>query len=953
MKKIFTRLLFTLIGVTTFMVPARAQMPTDPLPLDPQVRMGVLPNGLTYYIRHNETPKGQADFYIAQKVGSILENDDQRGLAHFLEHMCFNGTVNFPGNSLIAWLETKGVKFGENLNAYTSIDETVYNISNVPTASVAVQDSCLLILHDWADGLLLLPEEIDKERGVIHEEWRSRNVGQQRLMEQMAPAMYPGSKYGYRLPIGTMEVVDNFAPQALRDYYETWYRPDQQGIVVVGDIDVDRIEAKIKEIFSPIQMPADAKERVYEPVPDTDGSIIVVGADPEMPNSRVTIYFKNEVMPREMRGSMAYWLQDYVADMISSMLSNRLDEISSTPDSPFAAAGVFYGNYFLSSTEDALTLIAIGKGEDILPSYASIYRELLRAQRGGFTISEYDRARSEYLSQLEKAYNNREKAENESYVNTYVRHFIDGTPATGIETKYQMLSMILPQIPVDVINQSLKEMISDNNRVISVMVPEKAGVKVPTEDEIRKAMASVEAEDIKPFVDEVKSEPLIENLPAPGKVVSTRELPQWGAIEWTLSNGAKVVVKKTDFKADEILFDAQALGGTSVYPDEYANTLIFLPQGLSQYGLGTYSYKDVQKYLQGKQCGVSFSFEDYCRDVSGSTTPKDLKTMMELLYSHFTQFNMSADEFQATKNMMVGLLHNQETNPQYIFSCDLRKALYANPRKAALTVAAVEAASLDQTNQIVKEMTANAADYTFFFVGNVDLDVLKPLCEQYIATLPGDPATATKAPVIDGSLGITAGEKVSSFTAQMQTPQTFAAVLEFAELPYTAKDRALVNVAGQIMTERLLHKVREDMGAVYSIWASGMMTRQSKNNTIIQSVFPMKPEMKAQVLDIIAAEFKSMESDITAEELAKAVEFEVKDATESKEKNQSWLNAMAGFGLNGVDTFNGDIELYQSLTTADVQEFMKRINAAGNYRVVILDPENASVTEDTSAADAK
>lgn len=942
MKKIFSRLLFVLIGVIAFSTQVRAQMPTDPLPLDPQVRKGVLPNGLTYYIRHNETPKGQADFYIAQKVGSILENDEQRGLAHFLEHMCFNGTENFPGNELVAWLETKGVKFGQNLNAYTSIDETVYNISNVPTASIAVQDSCLLILHDWADGLLLLPEEIDKERGVIHEEWRSRNVGQQRLMEQMAPAMYPGSKYGYRLPIGTMEVVDNFPPQALRDYYEAWYRPDQQGIVVVGDIDVDRIENKIKEIFSPIKMPENAPERVYEAVPDTDGTIIVVGTDPEMPNSRASIYFKNDVLPREYRNTMAYWMQDYVCDMISAMLNNRLDEISSTPDSPFAGAGAFYGNYFLSDTKDALTLVAIGKGDDILPSMASVYRELLRAERGGFTISEYDRARSEYLSRLEKAYNNREKAENESYVNSYVRSFIDGTPATGIEMKYQTLSMLLPQLPVDIINQTLKELVKEDNRVVTVMLPEKDGIKVPTEDAIRQMMAAVDAEDIPAFVDEVKDEPLIANLPAPGKVVATQELPQWGATEWTLSNGAKVVVKKTDFKADEILLDAQALGGTSVYPDSYANTLIFLPQGaLGQYGLGTYTYKDVQKYLQGKQCQVSFQFDDYCRDISGSTTPKDLKTMMELLYSHFTQFNMSADEFQATQNMITGFLHNQETNPQYIFSRDLRKALYDTPRKSALTVEAVENASLDEINKIVKDMTANAADYTFFFVGNVDMDELKTLCEQYIATLPGDAATASKAPVVDGSLGVKKGEKVTTFTAPMQTPQTFAAVVEFAEIPYTAKDRALSDIAGQVLTERLLKKVREDMGAVYSIWASGVMSRQNVPNTILQSVFPVKPEMKEQVLDIIASEFKNMESDVTAQELAKAVEFKVKEATEAKEKNDAWLGTMAGTALNGVDVFNGNVELLQSLTLADVQDFMKRMNANGTYRVVILDPEAA------------
>jgi zinc protease len=818
------------------------------------------------------------------------------------------------------------------------MDETVYNIANVPVASVAVQDSCLLILHDWANGLLLETEEINKERGVIHEEWRSRNVGQQRLMEQLAPAMYPNSKYGYRLPIGTMEVVDNFAPQALRDYYKAWYRPDQQGIIVVGDIDVDRIENKIKELFSSIPMPADAPERVYEPVPDTEGTIFAIGSDPEMSNSRVSIYFKNEVLPREMRNTMAYWLTDYICDIATMMLNNRLDEISSTPDSPFAGAGSYYGNYFLSCTEDALAVVGIGKGGDIRPTFAAIYRELLRAVRGGFTISEYDRARSEYLSRLEKAYNNREKAETESYVNTYVRSFIDGTPATGIEMKYQMLNMILPQLPVDMVNQTLAQMVSENNRVVSVMLPEKEGVKVPTEAEMREVMASVEAENIEPFVDEVKSEPLIENLPAAGKVVSTKELPQWGATEWTLSNGVKVVVKKTDFKADEILLDAQALGGTSVYPDEYASTLVFLPQGLGQYGLGSYTYKDLQKYLQGKQVGVDFSFDTYSRDLSGTTTPKDLKTMMELVYSHFTQFNMSADEFQATQNTIKGFLHNQETNPQYVFSCNLRKALYNTPRREALSIEAVDKASLDQVNQIVKDATANAADYTFYFVGNFDMDELKALCEQYIATLPANAATASKAPVIDNTYGVKAGEAVTTFKTAMQTPQTFVAVLEFGELPYNAKDRALSNIVGQILTERLLHTVREDMGAVYSIYAVGQTSRQSNPNTIIQSIFPMKPEMKDEVLKVIANEFKNLENDVTTEELSKVIEFEVKEATENKEKNDEWLNAMAATAINGVDVFNGNVELIQSLTVDDVKDFMKRFNAMSNYRVILLEP---------------
>lgn len=939
MKKIFSRLLLVFIGVVTFATTASAQM-TDPLPLDPAVRKGTLPNGLTYYVRHNETPKGQADFYIAQKVGSILEEENQRGLAHFLEHMCFNGTENFPGNQIVSWLETKGVKFGRDLNAYTSIDETVYNINNVPVANEAVQDSCLLILHDWADGLLLLPEEIDKERGVIHEEWRMRNVGQQRLMEQLAPTVYPGSKYGYRLPIGTMEVVDNFKPQALRDYYEAWYRPDQQGIIVVGDIDVDRIENKIKEMFSPIKMPADAKERVYEAVPDNAETIYAIGADPEMDNARAMIFFKSDVIPVEMRNSMVYEIQQAVTSLATMMLNNRLDEITASPDAPMAAAGSFYGNFYLSKTKDALTGVVIGKDGDILNGLKSVYREILRAKRGGFTVSEYDRAREELLSRLEKQYNNREKTENNTYVQEYVRNFIDNEPATGIEFEYQTAKMILPQLPVDVINQAFNELVSDSNRIVMVMMPEKEGFAVPTVDQVKQAMAEVDAEDIAAFVDEVKAEPLIANLPAPGKVVSTRELPEWGAVEWTLSNGAKVVAKHTDFKADEIVMDAQALGGTSIYPDSYNETLVALPMMLQQYGLGTYTYKDLQKYLQGKQCGVSMSFDTYVRDISGNSTPKDLKTMMELLYSNFTQFNLSADELQATKNTMIGVLHNQETNPQYIFGADLSKALYSNSRNYVVCTASIEAAKLDQITKIVKDATANAADYTFYFVGNFDPAQLQTLCEQYIATLPGDAAKAqTKLPEFNPALGLQKGDKLTKFTAPMQTPQTFAAVVEFAKMPYTAKNALLASIAGQILTQRLLTTVREDMGAVYSISAQGRMSRTSIENAVMQSAFPMKPEMQDQVLEVIAKEFANMESNVKTEELNKVVEYMVKDATENLEKNNSWINGMSGAAINGVDTFNGKVDLLKTLTVADVQNYVKELNAQGNYRVILLNPE--------------
>ena len=910
------------------------------LPVDSLVRQGVLPNGLTYFIRHNETPKGQADFYIAQKVGSILENDSQRGLAHFLEHMCFNGTQNFPGNKLITWLESVGVKFGQNLNAYTSIDETVYNISNVPTERESVQDSCLLILHDWADGLLLDGNEIDKERGVIHEEWRSTNVGSQRIIEQLLPKVFPDSKYGYRLPIGTMEVVDNFPHQALRDYYETWYRPDQQGIIVVGDIDVDRIENKIKEMFSPIKMPENAPAREYEEVPDTEGTIYAIGTDPEMQYPVFSIFFKNEVFPKQMRNSMPYMAVDYVNTMIANMLSNRLQEMQSNPETPFAAASAGYGNFIVASTEDALNVDGVGKGNDIMPAFKSVYRELLRALRGGFTITEYDRARSEYLSRLEKAYNNRDKVENDKYSKEIVRYFIDNVPMPGIETEYNLMNMVANQIPVDAINQTLKQYVTPDNRIVLMMLPAKDEILVPTEEQLAQAMKEVDGETIEAFVDEVKAEPLIPQLPAPGKIVSEQPVEKWGATRLVLSNGVNVIVKHTDFKADEILFDAQALGGTSVIPDSYANSLAVFDDMVSAAGgLGDYTNKDMQKYLQGKQASVQLKFDDYTRDLAGSTTPKDLPTLMELVYMYFTGFNMNADEFTATQKMIEGMLKNQENTPEFVFGQKLLETLYANPRKQVPTSAIVNGADRQQIIDIERQLTANAADYTFFFVGNINMDTFRPLVEQYIATLPADVAKATKAPQFNESLAIKPGDKTITYTTPMQTPQTFACVIEYGKDNFSAANRALASVAGQILSKRLLDTVREEMGAVYSIWANGNMDRLDPyQNTVIQSAFPMKPEKKQEVLDFIAQEFKNMESDVTAEELAKIIEFSLKNVKESKELNNAWLNGMAGEALNGVDTFTDAENTYKNITVADVQNFMKALNNQGNYRVILLEP---------------
>lgn len=912
---------------------------TTQLPVDPAVRIGKLPNGLTYYIRHNEYPKGQADFYIAQKVGSALEEDNQRGLAHFLEHMCFNGTTNFPDNQLRDWLESIGVKFGENLNAYTSVDETVYNIANVPVARQSVQDSCLLILHDWANDLTLDPKEIDKERGVIHEEWRRSMQGQMRIIERILPDLYPTTKYGHRLPIGIMEVVDNFEPQALRDYYETWYRPDQQAIVVVGDIDVDRIEGKIKEMFSSIEMPANPKPRTYEPVPDHKGTLYGIGSDPEQKQLSAQIMFLSDPLPREMRNTLMGYAESYIKGMISMMINDRLSDIASKADAPFAGAQVGYGEYFVAKTKDALSGSTVAKGNDIVAPLQAVYREMLRAQRGGFTQSEYDRARNNMLSSLERAYNNRDTRENGVFVNEYVRSFIDGEAIPGIEVEWPMFQQLANSIPLSVINQAFAQGITPDNRVIMVLAPEKEGITLPTKEQLAQALTAVDAEEIAPYTENVKNVPLITKAPVPGKIVSTKENPTWGTTEWTLSNGAKVIIKTTKFKEDEIRFAAQALGGVSEYPVEYAATLQFLPNALGTFGLGEYNSSELPKYLAGKMAGLGVDFSNYSRSVSGNATPKDLPTLMELIYMAFTDIRFDAEEFEALQKSSAAILANQANNPNHVFSEKMCETWYNSPFIKVTTPEDVLAASIDQTTEITHAMLANAADFTFFFVGNVTPETLKPLVETYIASLPGDPAKARKGiPTYDPTDFIIPGASDNNFTTTMATPQTLTAITEFGPLDYTPKNVLLASIAGQILTNRLIGTVREDMGAVYSIGASGSGSRMGLNPFSISTSFPMKPEMKKEVLDFIKGQYKAMESDVTAEELNPIKEYMVKSFTESKEKNGAWMGALSGYEINGVDTFNTNIDTVNAITVQDVMDFMKALNGQGNYKVLTLDP---------------
>lgn len=938
MRRIMRLAFVAIAGFVCMPAVVRAQQ-MPPVPVDKEVRIGKLDNGLTYYIRHNEYPKNQVDFYIAQKVGSILEEDNQRGLAHFLEHMCFNGTKNFPGNSMVKWLESVGVKFGYNLNAYTSIDETVYRISSVPTERIGVQDSCLMILSDWADGLLLEGKEIDEERSVIHEEWRSQLPPNMRIMEKLLPEIYPDSRYGHRLPIGTMEVVDNFPHQALRDYYETWYRPDLQGIVVVGDIDVDRIEGKIKEMFSKIEKPVNPAERVYFPVADNEKPIVAFGSDKEQDKYVAQIMFKYDALPDSLKGTMADVTTAYLLDMAQMMLQVRLNEQGQKADAPFAAASAFYGEFIMAKTKQAFQFAMLPKGNSFDEGLKAVYREALRAKRGGFTTTEYARCRTEYLSQLEKAYNNRNQQENKTLAESYVRNFIDKKPIPGIETEYQMMSMIVNQIPVEAVNQVFSQIVSDKNLVVLGMMPAREGESCPKDEDILALLSQVEAENIAPYVDNVKDEPLVSELSAAGKVVKENVLSDFGAKEWILSNGAKVILKKTDFKADEINMMAVAKGGTSVYGNDKAADLMFMPAVLEQHGLGSFTNSELTKLMAGKQVSLKVSLDDYVRRLSGNTTPKDLKTYMEMIYMTFTGLTVTPDEFTAMQNLYKGLIQNQAQNPNFVFQKKVQEYLYSSPNKQVFGVSDIEKANREDILSIIREQLANAAEFTFVFSGNFDEAELKALVEQYIATLPsvkGKKQELKHSPAVE----IKSGNEEKEFSLKMEVPQGSAAVIISGKMPYSFKNRLMASMSAQIISARLLSEVREKEGAVYSIYTQGSQDRLSEVSVVYQTIFQVKPEKKDRALEIIRSEFEKLAKETPVEELDKVKEFMVKQITGDEQTNSYWCSMMAGNELLPSEVCVKAEQVIQSITPKEISGYVNEVMKQNNYRVLVMMPES-------------
>ena len=936
-KNIFVTLVLAVAGTMTA---AAQQMP--PIPVDPDVRIGKLDNGLTYYIRHNNWPEQRAEFYIAQKVGSIQEDDTQRGLAHFLEHMAFNGSKHFKGNELLRWCESIGVKFGTDLNAYTSIDQTVYNISNVPTTRESIVDSCLMILWDWADGLLLEQEEIEKERGVIHEEWRLRTSAQMRMLERDLPKLYPGSKYGYRMPIGLMEIIDNFERPFLQQYYEKWYRPDNQGIIVVGDVNVDQVEQKIRQMFSQIAKPGpDAAKIERVDVPDNAKPIVVIDKDKEQKVDLVQVMFKHEAVPDSVKGSLEYLVANYLRNVAMGMLNSRLGEIAERPDCPFLQAGAEDGTYLLSKTKDALSLSVVPKEGQMNEALKAVVAEARRAAEFGFTQTEYGRSKANTLSALDKQYSNKDKRYNSHFVNQYVDHFLANEPIPSIDDYYQLMKQQVPAIPVDAVNQMMAQLMSksDSNIVVLNFNQEKEGATYPTEEGLLGAISSARTMALEPWVDNVKDEPLMTQMPKKGTIKSEKKNALFGYTELTLSNGAKVILKQTDLKKDQVLLTGEGWGGSSLYgKDDFTNIKMF-GDVVEASGLGNFLHTELTKALAGKIAGASLSLGTQRTVVNGSSTPTDVETMMQLVYLYMTgsikKDQQSFDQLMKTTELT---LKNRLLNPESVFADSLSATLANhNPRFKSMDVSDLKNVGYDRILQMAKERTQNAAAFTFTIIGNYDEAKIRPLIEQYIASLP------SQKEIVKGKDVTTdyKGKVVNNFKHKAETPKAMAVMHWYSkQVPYTLENVIRSEMAGQVLQMVYLKEIREEASAAYTVMAQAGIGRDDfGTEASILAYCPMKPEkadvaqtiMRRAVTDMAAGK-------CDADMLAKVKEYMLKEHADQLKTNGYWAGQIKTWRQWGLDMHTDYEKTVQAVTAGQVCQFVADVLKAGNDAEVVMLP---------------
>ena len=933
LKKIFT---FAMLAIATI---ALAQQ-NPVLPLDPSVRTGTLENGLTYFIRHNNLPENRVDFHLAMRVGSMQEEEHQRGLAHFVEHMAFRGIEGFPGTSMTDYLQGHGLMWGRNINAFVSFNEMRFFLTGVPTTTEGLVDTCLRILRGWAGSLLMEDEYIEIERGVIREEWRTRESAMMRMVESWLPTIFDGAKYARRMPIGCINVINYSTPDDLRDFYRTWFRPDLQAVIVVGNVDVDAMEQQIIELFSDLTLDPDRPEHMMYPVPNNYEPLIAIATDPEATRTELVLFFKHNSMPFEIRNTQAAFVWNYMMRAAAQMMNQRFAEIVQRPNAPFAMASATDGDFFVAQTKNAWTVSASTDENKIDVALAAMMRETERARRFGFTHAEYEIARTNILQSHENAFNNRATMPTATFTTQLANKFINNAAAPGVEFQHMLIQQVAPNIPVEMINMAFQQIFKEDgkNVVVGLMGPEREGLVFPTEVQLLAVLESVWAEEIEPHVQETIDEPLISVPPTPGQIVNEERNEAFGTTVWTLQNGMRVVLKDTDFRDDQILMTASSVGGFSPFAINEPLDARFISNVLTLGGVGNFSAIELPRVLAGKTASANPTVGLTQHGFSGSSSIRDFETMLQLVHLHFTAPREDEEAFISLIQRFEMILRNQEAEPRAAFSDAINYALSGdNPMVARLTANDLASLNYVRMMQMFREIFNNPGSFTFTFVGNLDKENVRPLIEKYLASLPGQAVQGTFVPV---PMNFRTGERENIFRREMQTPIANTFIARTGTVEFNQRNTILMDVFARILTMVFLEIVREEEGGTYHISASGSISRYPSGQALLQIMYDTAPDLVEHLNSIVLRELYAIIENGTPEtEFNRVIEqLNVAHAVRLRE-NSYWLGILNTKHFFGDDNHTHFLDIVNSITREEVQKFARMFLEQENRVKVVMLPE--------------
>lgn len=903
------------------------------LPIGPHVTVGQFENGLRYYIRENKQPENRAELRLVVNVGSVLEDDDQQGLAHFLEHMAFNGTENFEKHKLIEFMESIGMRFGPGLNAYTSFDETVYMLT-IPTDSPEVMETAFKIIEDWSHALLLEHEEIDKERGVIVEEWRLGRGAFARMRDIQFPLLLKDSRYAERLVIGKKEIIENFDYNVLKRFYKDWYRPDMMAVIAVGDFDKSVIQAQIEEHFSLLPIQEKPRPRQTFEIPDHKETLFAIAKDKEAPNTSVAIYYKHPLREQETVGA---YRERIVESIYNNMLNQRFNELSQKPDPPFIFASSSRGP--LLRSKEAYILSAGVKEDGIKRGLDTLLTESERVSRFGFTETELERQKLQILRSIERAYAEREKTASNRYVSEYIRNFLTVEPIPGIEYEFELYKRFVPEITLEEVNMLGREWLTRENRVIMVSAPEKEGLRIPTEEELLVVFEAVDEKEITAYVDTTITEPLLAEIPEPGGITETKTIEEVGITEWKLSNGVRVVLKPTDFKADEVLLQAFSPGGTSLATDEDFIPARTASQVIGAGGLGKFNAINLQKKLSGKVVRVRPSISELQEGIFGSTSPKDLETMFQLVYLTFTEPRADEDIFKALSSQMKSMYKNRSASPNSVFFDTLQKIMTQDHLRARpMTEEIIDDMDLEKSYAFYKDRFADASDFTFIIVGSFDQETIKPLVTRYLGALPSISREESWQDVdINPPKGV-----IKETIHKGLEPQSRVSIVFTGPFQYDREHRNAIRGMCMVLQTRLRETIREDLGGTYSIRASSSYNIIPDQEYTIRISFGADPERVEELTKVVFKEIENLKIEGIQPDEINDVKKSFSRDFETGIKNNNWLMTQLNYKYQQNEdprTLYDYEKSLERITPEMLQKAAQMYLNMENYVQLILFPE--------------